>query len=76
MNDLEINSLADGIFAYIKEQSSNPLDGITIIGFVLLQIYDRGTDGTMPIEGFAEDFKQSLIKSYQANSNEGSGSIQ
>ena len=66
MTNLELNAAAEGLFKYICEQTENSLDGIAIIGLTLLKIYDHGTDGTMTIDTFANDFRQSLIGSYKA----------
>jgi len=76
MNDLELNSVAEGVFAYLQSKSESPLDGIAILGMTLLRIFDEGTDGTLGIERFAEAFKRSLLLSYKAKSAEGPGTMQ
>ena len=76
MNDLELNSIAEGVFAYLQSKSESPLDGIAILGMTLLRIFDEGTDGTVTMEKFAEDFKRSLLASYKAKSAVGPETMQ
>ena len=76
MTDLELNSIAEGILAYLLSKTESPLDGIAILGFTLLRVFDLGTDRTITINQFAEDFKQSMLKSYKAKTSEGPGRMQ
>ena len=71
MTDLELDAIAEGLFKYLQEQSENPLDGIAILGITLLKVYKSGTDGTIPIERFMEDFKLSGIASFRSASAKG-----
>ncbi len=76
MTDLELDSIAEGLFKYILEQTDSPLDGISILGITLLKVFHAGTDGTTPIESLAEDFKLSLIDSYNTKSSPGPAGLQ
>lgn len=71
MNLLELDSTAEGMFTYLRQQTDNPLDSVAILGITLLKIFDRATDGTLSLPVFAEDFKQSLIASYAAKTDSG-----
>lgn len=75
-NDLELNAIAEGVFQYIQSKTESPLDGIAILGFTLLTIFDSGTDGSNTLDRFAEDFRRSLIESHKARSHSGPGTVQ
>ncbi len=70
MTDLELDALAEGIFKYIIENTESPIDGVAIIGMALLKIY-TAAGASIPIQTFADDFRASLIGSYNARSVEG-----
>ena len=75
MNDLEINSIAGGMFLYLKQQSPDPIDGLAILGTIALLVFDN-SNRDMTIEAFADNFKSSLIESWKSRSMEGSGRVQ
>lgn len=76
MNDLELNSVAEGVFEYIQSKTQSTLDGIAILGMALLRVFDCGTDGSITLDRFAEDFRRSLIESHKAKSHTGPGTMQ
>lgn len=71
MTDLELDSIAEGLFKYLQEQSDSPLDAISILGVTLLKVYAAGTDGQISIATFAKDFERSLVESFNAASAQG-----
>ena len=77
MTSLETNHHAERLLAYLMTASEAPLDGVAILGLTLLKIYDSSTNPSgYTLERFAEDFKKSMLESYQQKSNTGSVSLQ
>ena len=75
MNDLEMNAIASGLFKYLIEQSESPIDGIAILGIVLLMIFDNASKD-VTLAKFANDFRDSMIETHAARSAQGPGTIQ
>ena len=75
MSDLEMNAIAEGLFKYLVEQTENPIDGIAIIGMVLLMIFDNAPKN-VTLAKFAKDFHDSMIETHAARSAQGPGTIQ
>ena len=75
MTDLEINSLAEGVFAYLKEKTE-PLDTIAVLGVAAIMVFAAVAKPAYPVETFAEDFKQGLIHSWKSRSQQGSETMQ
>ena len=75
MNDLEMNAIASGLFKYLIEQSESPIDGIAILGIVLLMIFDNASHGET-LAQFAKDFHDSMIETHAARSAQGPGTLQ
>ena len=71
MTDLEANHHAERILSIIMEVSPSPLDGIAILGLTVLKCYDAGCKASGSINSFAEDFRKSLIESYNQKSDIG-----
>lgn len=71
MTDLELDAIAEGLFKYLVEQTDSPIDCISVLGMCLLKTFKAGTDGQVAITVFAEDFRKSLIESFNAASAEG-----
>lgn len=75
MNDLELDAIANGVFKYILEQTDHPLDGIAILGLVMLKIFENSARN-MTIEEYAQNIKDSLVESYRSASAEGTETVQ
>ena len=75
MNDLELDAIANGVFKYILEQTDHPLDGIAILGLVMLKIFENSARN-MTIEEYAHNIKDSLVESYRSASAEGTETVQ
>lgn len=76
MTDLELDAIAEGLFKYLVEQTDSPIDCISVLGMCLLKTFKVGTDGQVPIAVFAEDFKKSLIESFNNASAQGTQTTQ
>ena len=75
MNDLEMNAIASGLFKYLTEQTESPVDGIAILGIVLLMIFDNAAHN-VTLTKFAKDFHDSMIETHAARSAQGPGTLQ
>ena len=75
MNDLEMNAIAEGIFMHLTKETESPVDGIAIIGMVLLMIFDNASKD-VTLAKFAKDFHDSMIETHAARSAQGPGTIQ
>ena len=72
MNELELNAIAEGILNHIKTLSSDPRDGLAILGMALCHLYDQGFDHSlMPFAQFANQFSESLIATHLSPSSSG-----
>lgn len=71
MTELELDAIAEGLFKYLVSQTSEPLQAVAIIGVTLCKVWKAGSDGTIPITTFAEDFRKSLIESFNSASAPG-----
>lgn len=75
MTDLEINSIAEGIYRYLEERTETPLDGIAVLGIALCILHrNAGNDISFP--EFAKSFHNSLLATHRSASAEGPGSLQ
>ena len=75
MTDLEVNTLDESVFTYLKEKT-DPLNTIAVLGIALIMVYTAASSGAIDIETFTEDFKQGLIHSWKTKSQQGSGTMQ
>ena len=75
MSDLEMNAIAEGIFTHLTKETESPVDGIAIIGMVLLMIFDNASKD-VTLAKFAKDFHDSMIETHAARSAQGPGTIQ
>ena len=75
MSDLEMNAIAEGIFTHLTKEPESPVDGIAIIGMVLLMIFDNASKD-VTLAKFAKDFHDSMIETHAARSAQGPGTIQ
>lgn len=73
-SDDEMNGLAHGIYMHVVKETESPVEGVGIIGIVLLRMFDDHNK-TMTIEEFAEEFKQSMIELWKAAHNQSGGSM-
>lgn len=75
MTDLELDALAEGVFKYLVEQTDSPLDAVSILGMCLLKVFARACtaqiDNMATIDAFAEDFRKSLVESFNSASAQG-----
>ena len=75
LSDLEIDAIASGIFKHLLEHTEHPLDGIAVLGTVMLKIFDNAAQN-LTIEEFGSNVRDSLIESYHAQSAQGTGTVQ
>lgn len=69
LSDLEINAMADGVFKYLAEKTDSPLDGLAIVGILMLKLFDCKAEGSpLTIEQFAKDFAEGLVETHKAQS--------
>lgn len=71
MTDLELDAIAEGLFKYLVEQTDSPIDCISVLGMCVLKTFRAASNGESTISAFAEDFRKSLIESFNAASAEG-----
>lgn len=71
MTDLELDSLAEGVFKYLVEATDSPVDCISILGMCLLKTFRVASSEDALIADFAEDFRKSLIESFNSASAQG-----
>jgi hypothetical protein len=77
MNTLELNAQAEGILTYLKAHTTDPREGLAILGVALCMIYDTCVDhSTCPFTKFAKDFHDSLIATEGDKSMTGPGTLQ
>ena len=77
MNDLAMNSLAEGILTYLKSKTTKPREGMAILGMAICMIYDTCIDpASCPFPAFVEDFRKALIDTHADISSTGPGTIQ
>lgn len=60
MNDEQINSMAEGIFMFLRHNCPEPSDAMGVLTCLALLLYEKGTTN-LEIERYADDFKASLI---------------
>jgi hypothetical protein len=70
MTDLELDSIAEGLFKYLVEQTEQPIDAIAILGITLLKVFKAGSED-LSIATFASDFSRSLVESFNVASAQG-----
>lgn len=70
MNDLEINSMADGLLAYLREHTPSPIDALSVLGIAIIKHHEHWA-GVIPFAKFADDFHQGLIETQANQSAEG-----
>lgn len=77
MNILELNAHAKGILTYLQAKSTDPREGLAILGIAICMIYDScSTPESRGFDKFVEDFHKSLLDTYKDVSQEGPGSLQ
>lgn len=77
MNDLALNSLAEGILTYLKAKTTDPREGIACLGMALCMLYDTCVDPEgLPFPRFAEDFRKALMATHADTSSTGPGTMQ
>ena len=75
MSDLEMNAIAEGIFMHLTKETESPVDGIAIIGMVLLMIFDNASKD-VTLAKFAKDFHDGMLATHAARSIQGPGTLQ
>lgn len=71
MTDLELDALAEGVFKYLVEATDAPVDCISILGMCLLKTFRAASSDGALIADFAEDFRKSLVESFNSASAQG-----
>ena len=77
MNTLELNSTAEGLYTYLRNNVSDPRESIAILGLCLCILYDKNADpALLPFSTFARDFHDSLIATHKDASLPGPETVQ
>ena len=68
MTDEEINGIAEGMTLYLREHAKTSIDGMNIMIFILLNIYEgRPPNNPVTFEEFMEEFKRQALNVHRLN---------